>query len=406
MSGLDILHVTSAHVVSDTRIFVKEACALTDSRLKVGIVGPGISSGEVRSCGVNLITIPAPATRFHRFTTFGFALDRIVRRTRPKVVHIHDPDLLGIARIWKRRGIKIVYDIHEDFPKALLSRAWLGPNWVRRAIAALTDRLERRAVNWVDGFVFADEHLGTRFQGCHGVVIRNYLKVSEWSSRPNHRQAKQETQCIYVGDITSARGVFRMCDAAFAAAGEIHLHLVGPIPAELRAKVNAHPAKAWVTLHGRKSRAEVATLLKKADVALCLPQPTPAYLDALPVKVLEYLYNQLPVVATRLPRLESETRLKPGLSLVPWTASSEAVVHAIRAAAQAPAPDLRCVIEEHYNWQNEAPKLAGFYRNLLNRPNLDHSRKDRLITSNVSAIPIPETSPPAFKRTPTASAPK
>ncbi len=406
MSKLDVLHVTSAHVVRDTRIFVKEARALAEAGLTVGIVGPGDTHTEAQTEGLTLITLPAPANRLQRFTSFALALDRVVRRLKPKAVHIHDPDLLGIARIWKRRGIKIVYDVHEDFPKALLSRPWLGPHWVRKAIAKLTDRTERRAVDWVDGFVFADEHLGARFQGCHGVVIRNYLEVSEWSQDAICRPTEPVTQCIYVGDITIARGVFRMCDAAFAAAGDIHLHLVGPIPTDLRAKVNAHPAKPWITLHGRKTRSEVAMLLRQAHVALCMPQPTPAYVDALPVKVLEYLYNQLPVVATQLPRLERETRLKSGLSLVPWTASSEAVVDAIRTAASTSVSDHRSVIEAHYNWQDEARKLTDFYRSLLDRPNLAQRRVDRLITSNVSAISMPDAKPAAFKRTSTASAPK
>jgi len=139
---MDVLHVTSAHVVKDTRIFVKEARALAKAGFNVGVVGPGPTHLETRSEGVALITLPAPKMRLARFTTFAISLDRVVRHMRPKVVHIHDPDLLGIARIWKRRGIRIVYDVHEDFPKALLSRSWLGPIWLRRAIAALTDKTE------------------------------------------------------------------------------------------------------------------------------------------------------------------------------------------------------------------------------------------------------------------------
>lgn len=406
MSRLDVLHVTSAHVVRDTRIFVKEARALADAALKVGIVGPGAIEDHTNYQNIELITIPAPTSRLARFTTFALRLDKIVRRHQPKVVHIHDPDLLGIARIWKRRGIKIVYDVHEDFPKALLSRAWLGPHWVRKIASTLVNQMETRATRWVDGFVFADRHLATRFQGCHGVVVRNYLETSEWPELPRQGPAEDQIRCVYVGDITVARGVFRMCEATYAAAGQIHLHLAGPIPKDLRIKVEAHPAKSWITLHGRKSRSEVAELLSKADVALCLPQPTPAYVDALPVKILEYLYNHLPVVATQLPRLERETHLQSGLFLVPWAASSQDIVQAISTAAQARRPDLRNMLERHYNWQNEAKELVRFYRSFLCQPSARQRGTDRLMTSNISAISAPETSPPAFKRTSTASVPK
>lgn len=403
---MDVLHVTSAHVVKDTRIFVKEARSLAKAGLNVGIVGPGPTYLETQSQGVTLITLPAPKRRLARFTTFAISLDRIVRQIRPNIVHIHDPDLLGIARVWKRRGIKIVYDVHEDFPKALLSRSWLRPIWLRRAIAALTNKTERRALRWADGFVFADEHLATRFQGCHGVVIRNHLELSEWPRGPKETPDPKIIQCIYVGDITVARGLLRMCDATFTAAGQIHLHLVGPIPHELHARVARHPAKDCITLHGRKTRAEVATQLSKADVALCLPQATPAYVDALPVKILEYLYNRLPVVATQLPRLECELPLCPGLSLVPEDATSTELVEAITIAARASCPDLRPVLEQHYNWENEAKKLVRFYHSLLSRPELVQTRRDRLMTSKHSAISVPATKPPALSKTSTASLPK
>ncbi len=367
MSRLDILHVTSAHIVQDTRIFIKEARALADAQLKTGILGPGKAKARAQCRGIELITLRAPTTRLARFTIFALRLDKIVRKSRPKVVHIHDPDLLFLARIWKWYGIKIVYDVHEDFPKAVLSRSWLGPQWVRGLVSALIDKVEGGSVRWVDGFVLADTHLAARFHGCHSVVVRNYLEAEEWTVSPKPRPDGNPIQCIYVGDITAARGVFRMCDAAYAAAGQIHLNLVGPIPDTLRAKVEEHPASPWITLYGRRNRMEVAGLLNKADVALCLPKPTPAYVDALPVKILEYLYNQLPVVATQLPRLERETFLREGLFLVPWTAPSSAVADAVFEAANSPQPDLSGVVHEHYNWKNEAAKLVKFYTSLLHR---------------------------------------
>jgi len=55
---MDVLHVTSAHVVKDTRIFVKEARALAKAGFNVGVVGPGPTHLETRSEGVALITLP------------------------------------------------------------------------------------------------------------------------------------------------------------------------------------------------------------------------------------------------------------------------------------------------------------------------------------------------------------
>lgn len=369
---LDILHITSAHPVWDTRIFVKEARTLAQAGYRVAVVGPGDHVGQSHQDGVGLYTLPRPKGRAGRFFKIGPALYRFARKHRPRAVHLHDPDLLLVGYWLHRRGIRVVYDVHEDFPLAILSRSWLGPHLVRQAIAAAMRRMETWACGWLAGIVLADRQLQERFPPERSHVVRNYLEPSEWLPLTEARP-QGAIRCIYVGDITLARGLMRMCDAIAEARKtglDVHLDLVGPIREPDRARVMQHVAAPHVKLHGRVRRSAVATYLAQADIAFALMAPTPAYKGALGVKILEYIGAGLPILATDMPRLRSETPLAPALHLVDWYSPTTDLAKTLRMMATTPydlakREALRKIVMDHYSWPQEGYSLKRLYKRLL-----------------------------------------
>lgn len=365
----DIVHVTSAHPVGDTRIFVKEARTLARAGYRVAVLGPGRTAA--RQCcdaGVIQITVPAPGNRMVRFGRFGAVLAQAALALRPRAVHLHDPDLLRQRARFQGAGVRVIFDMHEDFPKVMLSRTWLGPMPVRRAVARIIDRLERRALAQVDGIVLADTQLERRLSAGTppAAVVRNYLDLSEWAQAA-WSPAADAVRCIYVGDITAVRGLMQMCDAIAAcrAAGlQATLDLIGPCPPSLQAQVRAHPAAAHIRVHGRQDRAAVAAFLAQSDIGFGFFAPTPAYREGLPVKLFEYLASGLPVVGTALPRLQAETALAEGLFLVDWPVAPADAVSAIRAAHALDAQTRRALrdkVRADYNWDSEADALIRLY---------------------------------------------
>ena len=224
----------------------------------------------------------------------------------------------------------------------------------------------------LDGIVLADHQLARRLppDPRPHAVVRNFLDETEWSE-VTHRGRSVDLRCVYVGDITLARGALRMCDAIEAcrqAGLSATLDLVGPCPPSLRARIEAHPAVGWITLHGRLGREAVAARLARSDVGFGFFEPTPAYREGLPVKLFEYLASGLTVAGTAMPRIRAEARLAEGLFLVDWTAPPAELVTAIRAA-HAVDDDTRRTLSNlvlrHYNWTGEAQKLIGLYETLL-----------------------------------------
>lgn len=370
---IDILHLTSAHPVSDTRIFVKEARALSNAGYLVAVAGPGDTTDEQNRDKIQVNTFLRPKGRLARFTSFALTLYRFSVGMNPRVVHIHDPDLLLIAWFLKRRGVKIVYDVHEEFSKAILSRAWLGPMFIRRETAKLTNKLEKYATRWMDGVVLADTQLADKFPPDRSVVVRNYLDMSEWQTElPQQEASPRPLRCIYVGDISEARGLTRMCDAIHEASNlgiNVTLELVGRVSEAQRNTIKNHPAASNVLLSGWGTRSDVAKKLATSDVAFCLLEPTPAYCDALPVKVLEYIVSGLHVISTDLPRLRREALLKDAIQFVPWDAQTGALGFAIaqgKKSDPAQRQRLQNAVIEHYNWANEGKILIDFYDRLMN----------------------------------------
>lgn len=372
------MHVTSAHPLQDTRIYVKEACSLAVAGYRVAIIGPKSSSNSGRekpeTCkGVEIISLPQPKGRLGRFFGLGRQLYLIAKKSNAKAIHIHDPDLMiaGLLLYWQ--GKRVVYDVHEDYSKSMLSRAWLRLVGLHKISAVGVRWLENRVSSRFAGFVLADKILAKPFPQKRSVVVRNYLQPTEWPKEAAPNRKSTDIRCIYVGDISVARGFLAMCDAIHLARSRginVSLTLVGKIPTDLKKALQDHPAKNYIFLKGQCNRKEVSASLQNSDIAFFLPSKAPAYLEALPVKILEYLMAALPVICTDTPRLQAETGLIAGLHFCSSNEPERVVekLHEIikdRAHARTGALKARQAVLQKYNWASEEEKLVQFYRDLL-----------------------------------------
>jgi len=62
-------------------------------------------------------------------------------RIKPDIVHFHDPELIPLGILLKVIGYKVIYDVHEDVPRMVLSRQWL-PWIMRKPVAWFTSGIE------------------------------------------------------------------------------------------------------------------------------------------------------------------------------------------------------------------------------------------------------------------------
>lgn len=303
--AVDVSIVTSGHDVADARLH-REVAALRARGLSVEVLGLGDPTDGPAGAHVRTWPRRGMAARARLAV-------RLARIARGRVVMALDPDsglavcLVPGARRGGRhrhgRRRRIVVDVHEDYAALLGDRAWArrwggAPGIAGRLLVRLGLATFRRA----DLVVVADEHVPPA-TARRRLVVRNLPDVSMLPP-PGPRDA--QPRAIYIGDLRASRGLFAMVEAVRRAPGW-HLDLVGPVAPADGARLSAVLAAdstlaSRVHLHGRRPPAEAWGIGRGAWAGLLLLAPTPAFRDAVPSKLYEYLACGLPVIATDLPR--------------------------------------------------------------------------------------------------------
>lgn len=371
----DIVHLTTLHPRTDVRIFKKEAMTLARELGSdvAALVADGKGNAAAGADSPRIHDLGALGTgRLGRFVRGSLRAIGAVRRLKPRIVHFHDPELIPAALALKLLGFKIVYDVHEDVPRQILSKHWI-PALVRRPISFVAEGAERLAMLVFDGFVTATSTIAARFPAERTVVVQNFPICDELLLPSAMPYAERPPAFAYIGGLSPVRGIEEMMRALerIAADRDVSLDLAGLFESPaLQARVEELPAWRRVTYHGYASRAEIAGILGRSRAGLVLLHPIENYLEAWPVKLFEYMAAGLPVIVSDFPLWR---RIVEGAAcgLVVDPKDITAIAAAMRALIDDPAEAEamgrrgREAVEHIYNWEAEGRRLATFYRERL-----------------------------------------
>jgi glycosyltransferase involved in cell wall biosynthesis len=344
-----VLVVTTVHHPDDNRIREKTIRALGE-RFVVEFAAQ--EPGPTDTTG--LTWIPLPGGRLRR----NLAAWRLVLTRRADVVSIHDPELLPLgvlARLARRRPV--VFDMHEDVPHQILTKAWI-PTSLRPVVSALS-LLVLRLSERVLTFTLAEDSYSRQLRLSHP-VIDNHPDVD---SLPRAEGAR--SGMIYVGSVTEERGLLDAVRAG-AIVGE-PFTVVGPASDEFALRMHrlAEQTGGTLRLTGRLPYGEAMGLVARAGVAVSPLHDLSNYRYSIPTKVLEYLAIGVPVVASDLPATRAVT---DGLQAVflhrPGDVDSlvTALRQALAAGAAAAAEGQVEAVRSRFRWPAE--RLVAIYEDL------------------------------------------
>ena len=121
-----VCHFSSVHPWSDIRVLHKECVSLAASGMDVTLIAVGANNDEFMEHGVKVVAMNNTFRgRLNRATKFAQAVVERALQEDADIYHFHDPELLRFARQFKRRGKHIVYDVHEDLPRQIMTKQWI-----------------------------------------------------------------------------------------------------------------------------------------------------------------------------------------------------------------------------------------------------------------------------------------
>lgn len=367
---MKIVHLTSVHPSSDTRIFHKECKTLKAAGYEVVLVVPHEQDEMVD--GVRIRAVSQPKNRIERMLCTVWQVYRAALVENAQLYHFHDPELIPIALLLKLHGRRVIYDVHEDSPRDILSDYWI-PKYMRKPVSVVVELLEAFAARLFDGIIAATPVIAERFPKQKTVLVQNFPIAKELLAVSPLPYWQRPPVIAYIGNITVVRGIYEMVRAMRFLPKDLKAKLVlggNFTPAELENKVKNIPGWERVEYLGWLSRGQVVDLLSKARLGLVLFHPEPNHIDAQPNKLFEYMSAGIPVVASDFP-LWREIVEGTGCGLLVDPLNPRAIAEAVRWILEHPkeAEEMgrrgQRAIYERYNWDNEAPKLLKFYGELL-----------------------------------------
>lgn len=282
------------------------------------------------------------------------------------VYHLHDPELLPIGLRLKRLGKTVIFDSHEDLPAQIRSKPYLGPVSLR-VLSIAAGLFMNYACRRLDGIVAATPTIRDKFLPLNArtVDVNNYPVPDElyvgasWDER--------QLEVCYVGDITAGRGIREIVRACESVETPVRLTIGGSFsePA-LEAEVRTYPGWGRVNMLGFLSRDRVREILGRCMAGLVTLHPQVNYLDALPVKMFEYMAAGIPVIASDFPLWRKIVEGSGcGICVDPRNprAISKAIDYLVNHPkdARAMSANGRQAVLQRYNWGSEEEKLRKFY---------------------------------------------
>lgn len=365
---IKVVHLTSVHAATDTRIVHKECATLAEAGYEVVLIAPG--QGAALPEGVRHRSVPLPRGRLERFSKTIADVYRAACDERAHIYHFHDPELIGVGIALRARGARVIFDVHEDIPRDIKTKPWL-PAVLRGPVSAVAFGILQLVQRAFTAIVPATPSIALGFSHDRTIVVRNYPRFEQFTNGQVHVPFdRRPALALYAGSITVLRGVEQMV-AAMAdpeMPQDARLLLAGPFEDDaLRRRMSSVPGWARVDAPGILDRAALRTAFERARVGLLLFQPAPNHDHAMPQKFFEYLSAGLPVIASDCLQAYREIVDAYHCGILVDPRDVKAIARAMcwllsnPQQAQAMGERGRTAVRGRYEWESEARNLVRLY---------------------------------------------
>lgn len=298
------------------------------------------------------------------------SLDRI------KVLHIHEFDLLPLAKnLKKSKKLKIVYDVHDD-----LRAMWETFSSKKRLIKMVVNKAlsiyERIHLRFVDEVILANKVFYKNYYkeiGLPTTTIENFPSIENISSKKPFRE---NPIIMYHGQLSSDRGIIILIKAFI----QLKDHMPGAVlkllgtprtnefKSEIVHLINSSIYKRDIRLLDEVPHGDIWGLLEESHIGIIPSLRTPRVIMDTPTKLFEYMASSCAVVATDTPPVryfaedcsilvdpDNVKSLVDGILDI-WTNKNKFLSYIEEGQKK---------IKNRYNWQKTEKKLLSLYEKIL-----------------------------------------
>lgn len=362
-----VCHLTSVHKWDDIRIFHKECVSTAQNGIEVHLVATKTNDKIEKGVHIHGINFSTKSRLKRFFKTSKLVYQKAIE-INADIYHFHDPELMIYGLKIKKKGKKVIYDVHEDLPRQIQTKHWI-PKSIRSIVSFFVEKIENRIVKKMSYVVTSTENIKERFASLNSNVstIYNYPIIEENIELPDWSQ-RQNSIC-YVGGIMRGRGILELVNV-LEENSKVDLNLAGIYsPESLKDELILMQGWSKVNDFGFVNRKEIIKILNKSKIGMVTLHPTQSYIESLPIKLFEYMYAGLPVIVSNFPIWQSIINESGcGISVDPLDVNriSSTIDYLIENSeiAEEMGRRGREAVLEKYNWKIEEEKLINIYLNL------------------------------------------
>lgn len=371
-NGKRVVHITTVHHPYDPRIFYKQCMSLKKANYDVYLIA---QKAEHEQNDIKHIPLQSYTSRWKRMILGTMSAYKKAKRLNADIYVFHDPELMLVGALLKKRHNIVIYDIHEDYVTSILQKNYI-PRIFRTWIAKIYKLIEKILTRNME-LCLAEKYYKDLYG--RGTCILNYPLINENLLQNKQSENKmRENKVLYTGNVTVDRGA--LIHAKIPKIDpNVSVQFIGKCPRSLADKIYevAGNQKDQIHLRGIDQfivKDEIEAMYHQHHwlAGIALFPPTEHYMKKELTKFFEYMNAGLPIICSNFPVWKKfiET-YKCGIAVDPY--NEEEIKNALNTLRNNPqlanemGKNGRKAVQEELNWLSEERKLLDWYEQLLER---------------------------------------
>lgn len=367
-----VVHMTTVHHPYDPRIYYKQCLSLHEAGYDVTLISQTTENNSKMDMPIKHIPVKQYKSRLKRMIFGTWDTYKKAKKERADIYVFHDPELLFVASLLKKRNNIVIYDIHEDYITSILQKDYLKRP-IKKLIATCYSIIEKILVRKMD-ISLAEKYYKDTYQD--GVCILNYPLLNKHMMSLDRKDQQPTKQLLYTGNVTIERGA--LIHATLPKIDPtIEVQFVGKCSSSLAETMKQKAGNEQTRLHIEgidtfvvKDRIEEMYMSKRWLAGIAIFPPTEHYMKKELTKFFEYMNAGLPIICSNFPVWkEFIDTYQCGITVDPF--NEEEIKQAITTLKENPAlayemgENGRRAIVEELNWDVEKSKLLRWYNELI-----------------------------------------